>query len=78
MGNAFLFFFPALLSEIAGTVGRFGTAVFFVPLVGFFFDFKTVLGLTGLLHVFSNIAKLVLFRRYIQWPLILELTSADR
>ena len=70
MGNAFIFLLLALLSEIVGTVGGFGSSVFFVPLAGFFFDFKTVLGLTGLLHVFSNIAKLVLFRQHIQWSLI--------
>lgn len=70
MGNAFLFLLIALISEIVGTVGGFGSSVFFVPLAGFFFDFKTVLGLTGLLHVFSNIAKLVLFRQHIQWSLI--------
>ncbi|TDO28889.1 sulfite exporter TauE/SafE family protein [Sediminibacterium goheungense] len=70
MVNAFIFLLLALLSEIVGTVGGFGSSVFFVPLAGFFFDFKTVLGLTGLLHVFSNIAKLVLFRQHIQWSLI--------
>lgn len=70
MANAFLFLLLALLSEVVGTVGGFGSSVFFVPLAGFFFDFKTVLGLTGLLHVFSNIAKLVLFRQHIQWVLI--------
>lgn len=70
MANGFLFLLLALLSEVVGTVGGFGSSVFFVPLAGFFFDFKTVLGLTGLLHVFSNIAKLVLFRQHIQWSLI--------
>ena len=70
MGNAFLFFLLAFLSEIVGTVGGFGSSVFFVPLAGFFFDFKTVLGITGLLHVFSNIAKLILFRQDIQLKLI--------
>ena len=70
MANAFLFLLLALLSEVVGTVGGFGSSVFFVPLAGFFFDFKTVLGLTGLLHVFSNIAKLVLFRQHIEWSLI--------
>lgn len=70
MANAFFFLLLALLSEVVGTVGGFGSSVFFVPLAGFFFDFKTVLGLTGLLHVFSNIAKLVLFRQHIEWSLI--------
>ncbi len=70
MEGIILFLLLALLSEVIGTVGGFGSSVFFVPLAGFFFDFQTVLGLTGLLHVFSNIAKLVMFRQHIQWNLI--------
>ena len=42
----FLFFLIALLSEIVGTIGGFGSSVFFVPLAGLFFDFHTVLALT--------------------------------
>jgi uncharacterized protein len=38
----FLFFLIALLSEIVGTIGGFGSSVFFVPLAGLFFDFHTV------------------------------------
>lgn len=63
-----LFFFVlAFLSEVIGTVGGFGSSVFFVPLAGLLLDFKTVLGLTALLHIFSNISKLSLFRKGIQW-----------
>ena len=69
----FLFFLIALLSEIVGTIGGFGSSVFFVPLAGLFFDFHTVLALTSILHVFSNAAKLVLFGRHVQWRLLLLL-----
>ena len=62
----FLFFLIALLSEIVGTIGGFGSSVFFVPLAGLFFDFHTVLALTSILHVFSNAAKLVLFGRHVR------------
>src|SRR6478672_7317630 len=65
-----LFFLIALLSEIVGTVAGFGSSVFFVPLAGFFFDFHQVLALTSILHVFSNAAKLVLFRSAVQWRLL--------
>src|SRR5438477_10374715 len=65
-----LFFLIALLSEIVGTIAGFGSSVFFVPLAGFFFDFHQVLALTSILHVFSNTAKLVLFRRAVQWRLL--------
>jgi hypothetical protein len=66
-----MFFLLALLAEIIGTVGGFGSSMFFVPLAGFFFPFKTVLGITAVFHVLSNIAKLVLFRKGIQLRLLL-------
>src|SRR6185436_13582486 len=61
-----LFLLLALLSEIIGTVGGFGSSVFFVPICSLFFDFTTVLGVTGFLHVFSNISKLLLFGKHIK------------
>ena len=70
---SYLFFFLlALLSEVIGTIGGFGSSVFFVPMAGWFFDFRTVLGITGLMHVFSNSSKLILFRKHIQWKLFLQ------
>jgi hypothetical protein len=66
-----LFSLLALLSEIIGTVGGFGSSVFFVPVAGLFFDLHTVLALTALLHVFSNISKLWLFRGNINRRLLL-------
>lgn len=51
----------ALLAEIIGTIGGFGSSLFFVPIAQFFFDTKTVLGLTAVFHVFSNSSKLFLF-----------------
>jgi uncharacterized membrane protein YfcA len=68
-----LFLVLAFLSEVLGTVAGFGSSVFFVPLAGFFFDFHQVLALTSILHVFSNAAKLVLFRTSVQWRLLLLL-----
>jgi uncharacterized membrane protein YfcA len=68
-----LFFLLALLSEVIGTVAGFGSSVFFVPLAGFFFDFRQVLVLTSILHVFSNAAKLVLFGKHVRLSLLLLL-----
>lgn len=73
----FLFFILTLLSEILGTLGGFGSSLFFVSLSQFFFDFQTVLALTGLLHVFSNVAKIILFRKTIDWKLVLWLGVAS-
>ena len=68
-----LFFLIAFLSEVIGTIAGFGSSVFFVPLAGFLFGFHEVLALTSVLHVFSNSAKLLLFRQHVQWKLLLLL-----
>lgn len=69
--NIILFTLLALIAEVIGTIGGFGSSMFFVPIAGFFFDMKTVLGITAIFHVFSNISKLVLFRRHIDWRVTL-------
>jgi uncharacterized membrane protein YfcA len=68
-----LFFLIAFVSEVVGTVAGFGSSVFFVPLAGMLFGFHEVLALTSILHVFSNAAKLIFFRRHVQWRLLLLL-----
>lgn len=69
--SVLIFAFLALLAEILGTVGGFGSSVFFVPLAGYFFDIKTVLGITAIFHVFSNLSKLAMFHKTIDWKLTL-------
>jgi uncharacterized membrane protein YfcA len=66
-----IFTLLALIAEIIGTIGGFGSSLFFVPLASFFFGMKTVLGITGIFHVFSNLSKLVLFRKTINWKISL-------
>lgn len=68
-----LFLALALLAEIAGTVGGFGSSVFFVPVANFFFDFESVLGITALFHLASNLSKLGLFRGGVDKGLLLNL-----
>jgi uncharacterized protein len=58
-----LFYALALVAEILGTVSGFGSSILFVPIASFFFEFKTVLGITALFHVFSNLSKIYLFRQ---------------
>jgi hypothetical protein len=67
--NILLFLILTLIAELVGTVGGFDSSVFFVSIGQFFFDFQTVLALTGLLHIFSNTAKLMLFRKSIGWKI---------
>lgn len=68
-----LFFVLTLIVEILGTVGGFGSSLFFVSVGQFFFPFQIVLALTGMLHMFSNTAKLVFFWRSINKKLLLWL-----
>ncbi len=70
---SFLFLILAVIAEVVGTIGGFGSSVFFVPLANFFFDFQTVLGLTALFHVFSNISKITLFRKGLDKKLLLSI-----
>jgi hypothetical protein len=57
------FILLALLAEILGTVGGFGSSLFFVPIASYFLDFYSVLGITALFHVSSNITKIAFFRK---------------
>ncbi len=73
MDNLPLFFLLALLSEILGTVGGFGSSLFFVPIAGFFLDFQSVLGITALFHVSSNLAKIAFFRKGVDKKLLISM-----
>ncbi len=68
-----LFVLLAFLSEIIGTVSGFGSSILFVPVASLFFDFKTVLGITAVFHVFSNISKITLFRQGINKHIAIKL-----
>ena len=62
-----------MLAEIIGTIGGFGSSVFFVPIANFYFDFYSVLGLTALFHLSSNLSKLMLFKKGIDKKLAINL-----
>lgn len=69
----YLFFLLALLAEIIGTISGFGSSILFVPLASFFLNFKLVLGITAVFHVFSNLSKIVLFQKGIDKNIALKL-----
>ncbi len=69
----FIFLLLTLLAEIIGTVGGFGSSVFFVPIGNFYFDFHTVLGLTAIFHLFSNVSKILLFKKGLNKKLLLNI-----
>ncbi len=62
MEKYYTFLLLAFISEILGTISGFGSSILFVPIASLFFDFKTVLGITAVFHVFSNLSKIALFR----------------
>lgn len=71
MKSLALFLFLSLLAEILGTVGGFGSSLFFVPIAGFFLDFHSVLGITAVFHLSSNVSKIVLFRKGVDKKLVM-------
>lgn len=68
-----LFVVLAFLCEIVGTVSGFGSSILFVPIASLYFDFKTVLGITAVFHVFSNLAKIAFFREGINKNIAIKL-----
>lgn len=69
----YVFLFLALVAEVIGTVGGFGSSVFFVPLGNFYFDFYSVLGLTAIFHLSSNLSKIFLFKKGLNKKLLIYL-----
>lgn len=68
-----LFLLLSLIAEILGTIGGFGSSTFFVPIANYFLDFQTVLGITALFHVFSNISKIALFKDGLNKTIVLRI-----
>lgn len=71
--NLPLFILLVLLAEIVGTIGGFGSSLFFVPIATYFLDFHSVLGITALFHVSSNLSKIILFRKGFDKKLIFSI-----
>jgi uncharacterized membrane protein YfcA len=71
--NIALFGLLALVAECIGTISGFGSSILFVPIASLFFDFKIVLGITAVFHVFSNISKIILFKKGIDKNISLKL-----
>ncbi|MDO6673954.1 sulfite exporter TauE/SafE family protein [Tenacibaculum sp. 1_MG-2023] len=69
----FIFLVLALIAEIIGTIGGFGSSVFFVPIGNFYFDFYSVLGLTAIFHLSSNVSKIFLFKKGLDKKLLINI-----
>ncbi len=73
LNTLLLFVILALFAEFFGTVGGFGSSLFFIPIASYFLDFHSVLGITAVFHVSSNISKIAVFRHGFDKKLILYL-----
>lgn len=67
------FILLALLAEIIGTISGFGSSILFVPIASIYFDIRIVLGITAIFHLFSNVSKILLFRKGIDKTIILKM-----
>jgi uncharacterized membrane protein YfcA len=68
-----LFIILGFIAEIIGTVSGFGSSILFVPIASMYFDFKSVLGITAVFHVFSNLSKIGMFSKGINKEIVLKL-----
>jgi len=68
-----IFILLALVAEVVGTIGGFGSSVFFVPIANFYFDFHSVLGLTALFHLSSNLSKIFIFKQGLNKKLLINI-----
>jgi len=73
MEKYWLFYLLALVAEIVGTISGFGSSILFIPIASLFFDFKIVLGITAIFHIFSNLSKIYLFRNGIDKRIALKM-----
>ncbi|MEZ4929037.1 MAG: sulfite exporter TauE/SafE family protein [Chitinophagales bacterium] len=70
---SYLFLLLSLIAEIFGTIGGFGSSVFFVPIANFYFNFESVLGITAIYHLSSNLSKIVLFKKGLDKKLLINI-----
>ena len=68
-----IFILLSVIAEILGTAGGLGASVFFVPMTIYIMDFQTVLGITVLFHLASNLTKIGFFTRGYDKKLVLYL-----
>lgn len=68
-----IFLVLAFFSEVLGTISGFGSSIIFVPVASLFYDIHTVLGITAIFHVFSNVFKLFLFKSKLDKEILIKL-----
>ena len=71
--SVLIFMILVFLIEIMGTISGFGSSILFVPIASLFLDFYTVLGLTAIFHVLSNLVKLLFFHTDIHKNIVIKM-----
>lgn len=71
--DTLLLFLLLLVAEVLGTIGGFGSSMLVMPIAGLLLPFDQALGLTAVLHLFSNAAKMLLFRQAVSKRLLVTL-----
>jgi uncharacterized membrane protein YfcA len=67
-----LILFVVVAAAGVGTMTGFGTSTIMVPLTLLFYPLPATLFFVGIIHLFGNVWKLLLFRRGLRWRLILS------
>ncbi|MCP6719405.1 MAG: sulfite exporter TauE/SafE family protein [Patescibacteria group bacterium] len=60
-----------LFASLIGTMTGFGTSTIMVPVLSIFFPFSQTLLFVGIIHWFGNVWKITLFKRGLNWKIIL-------
>ena len=61
----------ALVASMIGTTTGFGTSTIMVPVLLLFYHLSPTLLFVGIIHLFGDLWKMILFRRGISWKIIL-------
>lgn len=68
----FLISLLTLAASFVGTLTGFGASTIMLPIVVFFFPLPISLLFVGIIHWFNDVWKIILFRRGINWKLLLS------
>lgn len=67
----------AFVGEILGTVTGLGNATFFVPIMSLISSFGAAIGIIGIIHVLSNISRVGIFWKSIDWSVFFKFGLAN-
>ena len=67
-----LILFVVIIASGVGTMTGFGTSTIMVPIMLLHYPVPQILFFVGIIHFFGNVWKLLLFRKGVQWRLILS------